>query len=50
MIKEFELLQVVCNGDALDGANLSGTKAVKIGIKPSVEEELDASGYSLRRN
>lgn len=47
MIKEFRPTAIVCNGDALDGANLSRFPRQDWNKVPSVKEELDACQYYL---
>ena len=47
MIKEFKPTAIVCNGDALDGANLSRFPRQDWNKVPSVKEELDACQYFL---
>jgi hypothetical protein len=47
MIKEFKPTAIVCNGDALDGANLSRFPRQDWAKIPSVKEELDACQYFL---
>ena len=47
MIKEFKPTAVVCNGDALDGANLSRFPRQDWNKVPTVKEELEACQYYL---
>ena len=47
MIKEFKPTAIVCNGDALDGANLSRFPRQDWNKIPTVKEELDACQYYL---
>jgi len=47
MIKEFKPTAVVCNGDALDGANLSRFPRQDWNKIPTVKEELEACQYYL---
>ena len=47
MIKEFKPIAIVCNGDALDGANLSRFPRQDWNKVPTVKEELDACQYYL---
>jgi hypothetical protein len=47
MIKEFKPTAIVCNGDALDGANLSRFPRQDWNKVPTVKEELDACQYYL---